>query len=181
MRRGLTLVEMLASLAIVAMLMVTALAVTTSVARSRLTLRAGDGAGATLRRGAAALLETDLVHASHWRETTDGFALQTLVCLSARTMALQHVPSVVTYRVVETDAGRCLVRVQETSPEPPQTELVAVAVQGLTLEPGRQVRPNRYGWRPLAGGCTATLTVGGPGIPANRVRVRVPGKEPHAP
>ena len=177
MRRGLTLVELLASLVIVTLLMVTALSVTTAVARSRLVLEADDGRREALRRGAETLLAADLVHAHHWRPTEDGFAVQTLVRLSGAAMTLEHVPSEVTYEIVQADGPPCLVRVQVTPPDEPQRELVAVGAREIVLEPDGQTRPNRYGWRPLAGGSTAALTVGGADGVGDRVEVRVPGPD----
>jgi len=181
MRRALTLVELLASLVIVTLLMVTALSVTTAVARSRLVLESDDGRREALDRGARALLAADLVHAHHWRPTENGFAVQTLVRLSGRAMRLEHVPSTVTYQVVATDGPPCLVRVQQAPPEAPRRELVAVGAREVVLEPGAETRPNRYGWRPLGGGCTAALTVGGADGRTERIAARVPGPDEGSP
>jgi len=181
MRRALTLVELLASLVIVTLLMVTALSVTTAVARSRLVLESDDGRREALERGAQALLAADLVHAHHWRPTEHGFAVQTLVRFSGSAMTLEHVPSEVTYAVVRADGPPCLVRVQAAPPAEPQRELVAVGAREIVLEPGAETRPNRYGWRPLAGGCTASLTVGTADGRTDRIAACVPGPDGGSP
>lgn len=172
-RSALTLVELMASLVIVTMLVVAALAATTAMARSELALRRIDEATEGPAPGLAALLETDLVHAHHWRPLEDGFAIQTNVRLSVGTLRLEHVPSVVTYEVRRIDGRPHLVRVQETAPEPPRTELVAVGAGRVTLAPDKDIRPNALGWKAIGGGCTVRVAFEREGGASREVAVRV--------
>lgn len=162
---ALTLVELLASLAIVTMLVVAALGVATSLARSELAIRKMADGKEALRPALKSLVGADLVHAHRWRTVGNGFALQAHMRLTSKALRLEHVPSVVTYRVRRIDQVPYLVRVQETAPDPPQAGLVAAGVTDIVLVPMRDARSTVDGWETLAGGCTVRVTVetgGGP-------------------
>lgn len=176
---ALTLVELLASLAIVTMLVVAALGVTTTLARSELAIRRQADRREGLGPAGEDLIRSDLLHAHHWRGAKDGFAVQTNARLTAGTFALEHVPSVVTYRVHKADERPCLVRVQETAPGPPVTELVAVGVRSVALAPEKDVRPNAYGWKALVDGCTVRLIFDEDGKVPRDLDVHVPREGPN--
>ena len=171
---ALTLVELLASLVIVTMLVIAALGVTTSLARSELTLRRQEGEADGPDRALRALVEADLVHAHHWRSVEGGFAVQTNVRLDSKTLRLAHVPSVVTYRIRKVDQRSYLVRIQETGRKAQHVELAAVGAAQITFTPEKDIRPNRYGWTALTDGCTIRIALEGEGTAAREVSVRIP-------
>ena len=146
----------------------------TALARSDLALRREGRGAAALEAPLTALLESDLVHAHHWRPVEGGFALQTTARLAGPTLRLEHVPALVTYRIVPVDGRGHLVRGQETPPEPPTAELAAIGASAAALVPGKDVRPNRFGWKALDTGCTVRVTLAGeaPG----EVTVRLAGE-----
>ena len=170
-RQGLTLVELLAGLVIASALAVAALGVTTAIARSELALRRNDSGPASSAAALKALVETDLVHAHHWRPVDGGFALQTTARLAGQGMRLEHVPAEVTYRVTGEGDRTYLVRSQETPPERPSSELAAVGATAAVLVPEKDVRPNRFGWKAISGGATARVSFGG-----TEVVVTLPGE-----
>ncbi len=177
-RAGLTLVELLASLVIAAMLMAAALGATVSLARSELAVRRQAAGPEPLRPALEDLVGSDLLHAHHYREARDGFAVETDVRLAAGTLRLEHVPAVVTYQVRKVGEQSCLLRTQETAPEPPRTELVALGVGGAALVPQKEGRANAYGWKPMTGPCAVRLAFGQAGSEGAALVVRVPGRSP---
>jgi len=172
-RPGLTLVELLASLTIAAMLMVTALTATVSMARSEGVLRRETEAERAEGPVLEALLEADLLHAHHWQPVPEGFTIQTTAYLAPRTLRLEHVPSTVTYRVETVNEQSCLVRVQEVSADPPWGEVVAVGVSHAALVPAKDIRANAYGWKPLPVACEVRLTFAEDGQPARSVAISI--------
>jgi len=177
-RRGLTLVELLASLTVTALLTAAALTATVSMARSELALRRRDedqrAAGPVLE----ALLEADLLHAHHWRPVAEGFSVQTGARLAPRTLRLEHVPATVTYRVETVEAQCCLVRVQAAPPEAPREALVAVGVRRAELVPDKDIRANAHGWKPLPAGCEVRFTLAAKGEPERLVAIRIERGDP---
>jgi hypothetical protein len=156
-----TLVELLVSLAVAAMAAVAAMTVTVSLARSEAALRREADRADRFAPALENVVRMDLEHAHHWKAVPGGFALRTNVRLNAGDLEVEHVPAAVTYAVREAGGRRALVRTQETPPEPPRTELVAMDADAIMLAPARQVRPGPDGWAPLAGNATVTVTTGG--------------------
>jgi len=159
---ALTLVELLASLVIASILAVAALSISTALAKSTLAIRREERGPRALEASLASLLKADLVHAHHWQPVEGGFALQTTARLNHPTPTLEHIPAIISYRVVVLEDRAYLVRTQETPPEPPTSELVAVGATDIVLKPEADVRPNRFGWKALDGSCTVSLTFENP-------------------
>jgi len=141
----------------VSVLVVAALAVTTTIARSELVLRKADAATDGTEDAIRSVLQLDLEHAHHWRPVEGGFAVQTNLRLAGPGLTVEHVPSVVTYCVMEVDGRRHLLRVQTAGSGSPERELVAAGVERIALAPAKDVRPNRYGWKGGRGECVVHL------------------------
>ena len=157
MTRGLTLVEVLVSLVIVAMLMAAAMGITASLARSQVVLRKADAGPERLAQAVEAILKTDLLHAHHHRAARDGFSVQTSAHLVARSLALEHLPTAVTYQVRRVGERPCLFRTQAGGLEKLETDLVAIGVRAVRFMPGKDVQPNAEGWKPFAGRCAVEV------------------------
>jgi len=131
--KGLTLIELLAALAIVAMLTSACLAVVCrlNAARGRLDSRQA-GAGELPDR-LVELLRVDIIHARQYRLVPGGFEFAGLSAIEPGSMNRRHLPAEVNYQVV-TLAGDCwLVRTQKTIGRPAWSELVCRGVGEITL------------------------------------------------
>lgn len=156
-KQALTLVELLVSLTIAALLAVAALQATASLARSERAVRREADRPEYLKAALETIIGTDLVHAHHFREVPGGFAVQTHVRLTAGTLRLEHVPSEVTYRSRKVADRPYLVRIQETAGEKATAELVAAGVRDARFVPAKPVNANAEGWRPIASACVVRL------------------------
>jgi prepilin-type N-terminal cleavage/methylation domain-containing protein len=164
MRRAFTLIEVLVSLTIVAMLVVAALAVSTSLARSELTIRKKAAGPENLQAALEAMVGTDLQHAHHYKTTSAGFSFQAHAHLAAGSLALEHLPAVVTYEVRTVGERQCLVRTQEASGEAVRTDLVAMAVRSVRFQPAKKPGGTSE-WKAISGTCVVAVEFGEPGSP----------------
>jgi prepilin-type N-terminal cleavage/methylation domain-containing protein len=164
MRRAFTLIEVLVSLAVVAMLVVAALAVSTSLARSELVIRKKAAGPENLQAALDAMIGTDMQHAHHYRTASGGFSFQTHAHLAAGSLALEHLPAVVTYEVRSVGERQCLVRTQEASGEAARTELVAMGVRSVRFQPAKKPGGTSE-WKAVSGTCLVAVEFGEPGSP----------------
>jgi prepilin-type N-terminal cleavage/methylation domain-containing protein len=159
-RKALTLVELLAGLAIAGLLAVAALAVTTTLARTEAIGRHRHAA--TERRAALGrLLRADLLNATRFRETSRGFRVETAWSLASDDLAPAHLPAVVSYEVDQVGGRPCLLRRQRSEFQPPVAELVAADVRQIGIEPvGSQPKALGGGWRTVEEAVAVTVEWG---------------------
>lgn len=137
MRKAFTLVELIASAVLAAMMMVGLMSVVWSASRDLRDLRSEESSGfpTTLLIDR---IRTDFVNARGMQVSSEGIALHGFVGRDPRTREPLWTPARVVYRTVETDSGRVLVRQQADSP----AEAIWVGVQGLAVEALEQVDPD---------------------------------------
>lgn len=144
-RAGLTLIELLASLAIVSVVAVASLSVATRLAKSA----AHDRTASRYERTAAALsrlIELDLAHAEGYRITDEGIELAARAALDPATRAVDHVPARVTYAVRLVAETPWLVRIQRIGSGEPTAEPVCSGVTALSIRPaGEDAKPPAEG------------------------------------
>ncbi len=161
-RKALTLVELMAALAIASMLMVAAMRATVGISRSqRLIHRQTDPA---VRTGIEDLLRVDLLHAQRYRRTSEGFEMQTTASLNPRTYELEHIRSTVTYEVKRIATRSVLVRRQE--PEATGkgfSELVCLSVRGITVKAEGSSEGRLGLWKPIPQAAIVTIGFERPG------------------
>ncbi len=133
--RGLTLIELLAALVIVAMLMTATLCVVTNLCRAEAVSERSSRRAALVDR-LHRLLAHDIVHADQYRLTTDGFALRSRAALDSETMQLRHRRCMVGYEVSRIGTRNWLLRSQRSSDGMVFKELVCSGVRAVGLEPG---------------------------------------------
>ncbi len=159
-RTGLTLVELLAALAIGALLAAAALSVTTTLARTEAVARRAHESAA-LEASLGRLLAADLLNAARFRETAEGFEVEALNALAADDLSPAHLPAVVTYEVDEVAGRPCLLRCQASEFEPPLVELVAANVRAVRIEPvGSDPKAAKDGWRAVERAVLVTVECG---------------------
>lgn len=111
--RGMTLIELMATLAITSMLVIGALGVAANLSRSEKVNTAlhhdKDMSHAKMRT----ILQTDITHATKARKTAAGFELQTRAGLDPESMRVVHVESTVAYEVKDIAGRKWLVRKQQ--------------------------------------------------------------------
>lgn len=161
-RTGLTLVEMMVTLAITAILAAAALHLLTGLARHANTLNAAvtelpKPHQATLSR----LLEADLLQARRLRTIKNGFQLQTLCCLNPQTMDAEHRPVVISYKVQQLGRRKWLLRTQEADGLKPWSEKVICDVTSVDLKSsgGRRQSTPSENWGTLGDVLTVTLVI----------------------
>jgi prepilin-type N-terminal cleavage/methylation domain-containing protein len=148
-RQGLTLVELMVALAISTMIAAAALAVAANLPRT-LAAQQRQGEPDLRAERLRALLDNDLAHSYRFRVTPAGVELEADVLLDARTLAPEHVKSILTYEVRTIGETPWLVRTQR-APEGKRTaELVCGRVHSLSVAPLGQVHaPDKDGWTDL--------------------------------
>ena len=128
-----TLVELLATMAIVSMLMVASMSVVTGVTRvGRLSQRQDELQ--LLQAGVRQLLEPDLIHARRYRNMIDGFEIETLSALAPQSLQRKHWPAVVTYQTRQIDDQPWLLRTQVVGVLPPVRQLVGGGISNVDLQ-----------------------------------------------
>jgi len=152
---AMTLVEMVVALAIMALLAVACMHVTTHMAQAQRAAesRRNDSVwDAALREALAA----DLLQASHVRPTADGFQVRTLAHLDGRTMAMKHLPVTVAWEVHRTEGGTpLLVRTQrvedadDAASRAGRTDLACAAVTRVALVPADAARKLQSTWQEM--------------------------------
>ena len=134
-KKGLTLVELMATLVIAAMVTAAALAAVADLARVE-GMERNRQQEVTWLEPVRNLLASDLVHATQYQAVAGGFALKAQASLDADTMEQRHLPASVQYVVRRIGARSWLVRVEQ--PETGGnglTELVCPDVKSILLEP----------------------------------------------
>ena len=152
--RGMTLVELLAAMAIASMLCASAVAVATQASRSSI-LPQQAHEESSLHDQLKALLEADLTHAVKCRTTETGFVLQTYSALDGDSLELSHLPSVVAYEVRKAQPRNVLVRTQQTAYGQKVCQLVCSCVAAVGLEGAGEAGPD--GWRDAPVAVTVVL------------------------
>ena len=129
-RRGLTLIELLVTLALTGLLTASALAVVASVSRTR-SLAADDRTEASgLEDSLLEVIEPDLTHATRYRNTAAGFEIETLSALTPGTMVRKHVTATVLYD----SRQQWLMRTQTVGLAVPMQEVVGRGITNIDLQ-----------------------------------------------
>jgi prepilin-type N-terminal cleavage/methylation domain-containing protein len=110
-RKGMTLIEVMLTLAIVSILTVAALRVTVNISRAHGLERAQDSA-LTLESRLDELLRMDVVHADGCRQLDDGFELRSLSAIDYDSLRLAHLPVTIKYEIRQIAGLSWLVRRQ---------------------------------------------------------------------
>ena len=135
-RAAFTLVEVAAAIAIGALVMCAALGVVSHLWRAQ----AADGQqepSELVTDRIHAMMSADWCHAITYRPVKDGIELRTLSRLDPQTMRLEHLPSIVTYRVSQIADRPWLVRTQAAENQTQTvTQLVSLGVTGMQLTGG---------------------------------------------
>jgi prepilin-type N-terminal cleavage/methylation domain-containing protein len=158
--QALTLIELVAALAIVAMLMAAAVSVVAGLSRAERRDQARYESD-YLAEPLARLLTGDLLQATQFEKTKEGYRLRTADCIDGRTLERKHLPCRVEYRVQRIGPRRWLVRDQQ-----PQTlgqdsrELVCCDVKSFALAPVSETAP---GDRTMPPAMVATIEFTTPG------------------
>jgi len=133
-RAGLTLIELMATMAIVSILTVSALAVLNRLP----TISSGarqQQERSSFRDSLRDLITDDLFHATQYCLTGGGFVLKSHMHLDQSDMDRTFRPGTITYLVQRVGDSNCLVRVQKPDRgEEVFTELVCPDVKSVTLE-----------------------------------------------
>ena len=162
-RCGLTLVELLAALAVTALLATATLAIVSRMGRAHRSAVLADVPDGT-HSAAGELLAADVALARRYRNTETGFELQTYASLQRESYEGEHLPVTVSYEVprpesadrIDADSGRrsVLVRRQVSCPglagatRAGLRGLVAVDVDRVRIgKPGKPNRPGASGRR----------------------------------
>ena len=132
--RGLTIIELMATLAITGMLVAAALSVVAGMSRSEATDRTAHESS-LLEAHLRELLATDVLHCGRYQKTRIGLELQGHAWLDVKTLRLEHLPSTVSYEVRQTGQGNWLVRTQESGSRGEWSELVCSGVSRIDLRP----------------------------------------------
>lgn len=132
-RPGLTLVEIVVALAIMALLAVGVLQAVTHLARTSRQQQTDDPA-ADRQEALRHLVEMDLGHAERVKRTETGFEVEGLARLDRRTLALVHQAATVSYAVQVIGESRWLIRTQQAHGQKTSGELVASGVSQVTIE-----------------------------------------------
>ncbi len=158
---GLTLIELMVTLAIVGLLMTATLGVVTNLSRAeRVGVRSHQTA--LLRTKLRPLLARDIGHAGHHSRAAKGFGLRSQAALDPKTMGLRHWGSEVTYEVRTIGPDRWLVRTQKLGDGSTFTELVCTGVRAIALRTSMDSGGASIGrWRQLSEAVTITVDLGG--------------------
>ncbi len=173
-RTGLTLIELMAALAIAAILAVGVLAVTAGLSRADSIARRMD-ARTDLRQRLGTMLSADLAHARRYRPIGQGFQLGAGVLLDGGTMELRHGPSTIIYLPRRVGDGSWLARVQRSPNQRDWTELAARGVIAAELKPvaGKEAEADKDGWRPMPAEVSVEVRFDDPAHPAEVFAIRV--------
>lgn len=168
-----TLIEVLAALAIVSMLTVAALRVATRLSRTGAFIRRRAEASA-LEIGLENLFASDILHADRYVNTGEGLSLETHASLEAGTLEVRHIPGRVTYEVRTIDGRKWLVRVQQVGDGPRHAELICAGVSGVNLIGGgrRSSAAGRTVWRAVTSPTVVRVQFADSARPELRLRFR---------
>lgn len=159
-KNGLTLIELMAALAVSGLLVTAALTAATTMGRVDAAERGriADDPPSSLRD----VLATDVGHAREYRVADTGFSIRTWATLDVGTMELQHRPTTVTYYIVELAGRRWLLRRQQADDHvDPRVDLAAPDVVSIHLSVEDEAAANVDSpWRPMQTVATVTVTFG---------------------
>jgi prepilin-type N-terminal cleavage/methylation domain-containing protein len=161
--KGLTLVELMVTLAIVGLLVTASFGVVGAMARSQAAALSTDGPGPSEARLRALVLD-DLTHADRYREVPGGLELELHAMIDPATLDRRHTASTVSYRIVRLGTTPWLVRSQQVAGQDTLTELAGPAIQKVALEgPNVATSVSQDGWfaMPRAGAVVISRTVTG--------------------
>jgi prepilin-type N-terminal cleavage/methylation domain-containing protein len=163
---GMTLIELLAAMAIAAAVMAAALTVTAGLSKADLRARAGDGHEA-LRAGLRNILTVDLTHAQWFRNTANGFELRTLAALEGQGAELRHLDTTVAYAVRPINGVQWLIRLQRITGGTLQITAMSPAITSVEIKVpidlATPADPN--GWRATPSLLAVVVRSGGEGEP----------------
>ena len=150
-KKALTLIEIMVTLAIVSILTVGALSAVSGMTRSE-TAKAASHSHTVFLSSLRNLIEADILHATDYETTPDGFVVQTMVLLDETTMRRRHLPVAIEYQIRLIGEQSWLVRIQRPALEiPDSTELVWPGVATIDLaeqygseEESDQLQPAAY-------------------------------------
>ncbi len=163
---GLTLVELLAALAVTGMIVAviaTTLLYLPRAQRAALAQQEQSALAAPLRQ----VIETDLQHGTKYRPVRGGFEIVTGCTLGGAPPELQHRRSVVRYTVTVVAGTPWLVRTQQPADGRGRRDLLGREVRSIALEPLTKLEPpDREGWLALPAGVRIAMEIapeqGGP-------------------
>ena len=155
---GLTLVEMMAVLAIGAVLLSASLLAATRIARAQVRLHAEPEP--TLAASLDRLLADDFRHVRRVRTVAGGFEIRTLGKLDCDTFRRRQCPVVVSYVVADDGSGRLLRRQKTDGKDQTLEHLVCLGVKEIELSTSTTEDTNVLpdGWRLASGEMTVRLT-----------------------
>ena len=162
-KTGLTLVELVAAIAITGLLMAGALTAVGNLARRH---RSAEAARAPSSRLAAAeqLLRLDVLHAKRYRKADEALAFETRSALESKQWDLEHIRCQVTYEIREIDGRKWLLRVQDGASGKRLVELVAPDVSSVELkELDAADAAKAADWTEVPDRSAVTLTTAGDG------------------
>ena len=147
-RDGLTLMELLAALAIAAALAGACLHVMVTLTRAGESVRTRQE-GAVGGEAVRAILALDLSHAGSFLQRERGGCLWTQVSLSPEDMRLRHLQGKVCYRIRRIGDRNWLIRSQQSEPGEVHSELLCDGVKAVRFEEDGRAVPPTGKWRPL--------------------------------
>jgi prepilin-type N-terminal cleavage/methylation domain-containing protein len=155
--QGFTLVEVMATTAIVGLLLTATLGVTVNLSRSTAILEPRHERDSLADR-LDSLLETDMVHTVRLRRDKDAVELQSRQSLDAKTLAPAHVPSTVRYEIKEIEGRRWLIRRQTTGSRAELVSLLCPDARKIGIEaPGLQNADGDRKWTAMDEVATVTV------------------------
>ena len=147
-REALTLIELLAALAIVSVLTAGAFRVTGQLSRSGKVIQARQDSS-TLETGLKNLLAADVHHADRYKSDVSKLSFEMHASLDAKTLEIRHIPSNVTYEIRSFEGRNWLVRTQKLTNLPLHTELVCPDVSKIVLKDSGGRSSTRRGWKAM--------------------------------
>ncbi len=164
---GLTLVELLAALAVSALLASAALAVVVALPRSKAAAR-GLEERASQGVSWSSLLAADISHARLCRVVPGGFEVRVHSALDPRTLEICHLDATVAWRVRCIKGTPWLVRTQRSTDGRSFSDLVAPGVSAINVAAAKgDAPPDAEGWRVIPEALAVTARFETPGsVPA---------------
>lgn len=130
--RGLTLIELMATVAITGILVAAALGVATRLSRAE-AINERSHEASLPQVHLKNLLASDIIHARFYRKTSNGVEFQLRARLDVKTLEMQHLRSTVGYEIRQIASRRWLLRVQKVPDRQDHTELVCPDVYAVSL------------------------------------------------
>ena len=160
--KALTLVEMLAAVAIVGLLSAAALRVTGNLARTGSNVQARTDINA-LTAGLENLLSGDIAGALKYRNTPDGLELQTMCVLDDKDLEIRHLPATVGYRVERIGNDNGLIRTQYIEGRKKTARLVCKGVSQVSLATTAGSAGRSGKWKSMPPRCEIAMVTGDKG------------------